>query len=509
MFPTHLLSRRPLGRSRIFSRMFSSLALTAALAACGAGPTGPDASPPMEIQPAATLAVIPAAVTLRTGAGVRFDFDLRDAGGRSRPGPVTWSAAGGTIDDTGFYLAGSVAGTFPVTASVAERTASATVTIEASDTSPSPRDLPPADRVEIRPGESIQAAVDAHPAGTTFLIRAGLHRRQRVEPKDDMVFVGEPGAILDGGGITDFAFRGTARNVTIRGLVIERYAPGPQMGAIKAGDHDATGNSTGWVAEDNEIRYNDGGGVRIGHRTTLRNNHIHHNEQIGVVGVGDDVLVEGNEIAWNNWNRAYDYGWEAGGTKFVKTRDLVVRNNHVHDNWGPGLWTDTDNIDTLYEANRVENNADTGIFHEISYRATIRNNIVRGNGFDRVGDWAYGAGILVAHSPDVEVYGNVVEDNQNGIMGIQQSRGSGAYGPHDLRNLSVYENVVVQRSKHWAAGVAQDIGDKGVFSRNLSFDRNRYALGSAGGRWFAWDNGEKTKDQWQRYGLDRGGTFTW
>lgn len=363
--------------------------------------------------------------------------------------------------------------------------------------------------IEIRPGQSIQEAVDANPSGTTFVLKAGVHRRQRVQPKDGMTFAGEPGAVLDGENATDFAFRGTARNVTIQGLIIERYVPGAQMGAVKAGDHVSSQNSDGWLVQNNEIRYNDGGGVRIGHRMVLKNNHIHHNEQIGVVGVGDDVLVEGNEIAWNNYNKKHSYGWEAGGTKFVKTRNLVVRNNHVHDNWGPGLWTDIDNIDSLYEGNLVENNADSGIFHEISYRATIRNNTVRGNGYDRVGAWAYGAGILVAHSPDVEVYGNIVENNQNGIMGVQQDRGDGDFGPHELRNLNVHDNTVVQGSKQWAAGVAQDVGDTGVFSRNIRFQNNRYTLGTGDGRWFEWQNGQRTRTQWQDYGNDGSGTFTW
>jgi parallel beta-helix repeat protein len=52
--------------------------------------------------------------------------------------------------------------------------------------------------VAVLPGESIQAAVDANPPGTTFLIRTGLHRNQTVRPKDGQMFVGEPGAILTG-----------------------------------------------------------------------------------------------------------------------------------------------------------------------------------------------------------------------------------------------------------------------------------------------------------------------
>ncbi len=52
--------------------------------------------------------------------------------------------------------------------------------------------------VFILPGQSIQAAVDANPAGTTFYIKAGVHRLQQVKPKGGDRFIGEPGAILSG-----------------------------------------------------------------------------------------------------------------------------------------------------------------------------------------------------------------------------------------------------------------------------------------------------------------------
>ena len=62
------------------------------------------------------------------------------------------------------------------------------------------RDAPPQQKSEIfiSPGQSIQDAVDANPAGTTFHIKAGIHRLQQVKPKDGDKFIGEPGAILSG-----------------------------------------------------------------------------------------------------------------------------------------------------------------------------------------------------------------------------------------------------------------------------------------------------------------------
>ena len=60
---------------------------------------------------------------------------------------------------------------------------------------------------------------------------------------------------------------------------------------------------------------------------------------------------------------------------------------------------------------------------------------------------------------------------------MQQDRGSGAYGPHELNNLWVHDNVIINNSG-WS-GVAQDINDQSYFiSRNNRFTNNTYDLGS-------------------------------
>ncbi|MDP1465830.1 right-handed parallel beta-helix repeat-containing protein, partial [Klebsiella pneumoniae] len=82
--------------------------------------------------------------------------------------------------------------------------------------------------------------------------------------------------------------------------------------------------------------------------------------QIGIAGIGDDVLIENNEIAFNNY-AGYGASWEAGGTKFVRTNNLIVRGNRVHHNNGPGLWTDIDNMNSTISDNDVFYNTGAGI----------------------------------------------------------------------------------------------------------------------------------------------------
>ncbi len=363
--------------------------------------------------------------------------------------------------------------------------------------------------VLVRPGESIQAAVDVHPPGTTFVIAAGTHRRQMIRPKSGDVFQGEPGAILDGEGVTFHAFEGSngASRVTIRSLVIENYAPSYRDAAIMA-SNGGDWTTDGWVVENCEVRYSmtsDGGGmgIRVGEGTIVRGNHLHHNDQYGIGGSGEGVLIEGNEIAYNNYRRANSVGTGAGGTKFVHTRGLVVRDNYVHHNWGNGIWTDIENRDALIEGNRVEDNAGQGIFHEIGYAIRIRNNVVRRNGHD-LGRWAYGAGILIAHSTGAEVDGNLVEDNFNGILGIQQNREG-----YLLDSLWVHHNTVIQQIG-WAAGVAPGEGNDAndsVFERTLRFENNTYVL-SSNATYFVWLTDSRTAQEWRLFGLDVSGIFT-
>ena len=316
----------------------------------------------------------------------------------------------------------------------------------------------------------------------------------------DRIYLGtSPTARRVEASVTDVAFTGRASGVTIEGLTIEKYASPAQSGAI------AGAEGPGWTIQNNVLRWNHGAGVLLGPSMRVLNNELLANGQLGVVG-GDyqsGIVIEGNEIAYNN-EAAFDPGWEGGGTKFWATTNLIVRNNYVHHNYGPGLWADYDNYGLIYEGNTVEDNAWAGIFHEISYAAVIRNNRVRRNGFLDPRGWFWRAGILIVASPDVEIAGNTVEDNANGIVGIQQDRGTGGRGPYLIRNLWVHDNII--RMQEGQTGLVTDTGDTALFtSRNNRFDRNTYFLGR-NPRYFVWF-GNRTEAEWRHFGNDTSGSF--
>jgi len=302
------------------------------------------------------------------------------------------------------------------------------------------------------------------------------------------------------------AFYGAASHVTIRGLVIEKYANPAQTGAIHA-LRDPGPLSRDWVVERNEIRLNHGAGVRLGHGTQLLRNRIHHNGQLGVGGSGDSIRVEENEIAANNY-AGYDMDWEAGGTKFSFTRHLVVRNNDVHDNRGPGLWTDGDNEFVLYEGNRSAANLAAGIKHEISFAAVIRDNVLDGDGFNPGGTsgW-WGAGIHILSSSDVEIYRNTLRNCLNGIVAVQGDRASSrsSGGPYLVQHLYVHDNTILQ-SSGTAAGIVKDARfDDSVFkSWGNRFRHNAYQLAAPQNKFYEWMNAPRTWEEWQAFANDTG-----
>jgi hypothetical protein len=275
-----------------------------------------------------------------------------------------------------------------------------------------------------------------------------------------------------------FAFESGASNVLIRNVTIEKYASVAQRGAIQAQE------AVGWAIENCEVRLNSGGGIAAGNGSRVRGCNIHHNGQIGITGAGRDILVEGNRV-WANNIRGFDHGWEAGGVKIALGDNVVFRGNHIHDNLGPGLWCDGDCRNVLYESNVVERNHGAGIFHEISFNAVIRHNIVRHNGIAE-GEWFWGSDILIAASQDVEVYGNTltVSPGKCGIMLIDQGRddhAQGHSGPmYKTRNNKVHDNQMTFEGAACAGGASDVEPGHENFSiiadGNNVFDGNVYRV---------------------------------
>lgn len=408
--------------------------------------------------------------------------------------------------------------------------------------------------VTLTTADNIQTKVNAYPAGTSFILTAGMYRNQSVVPKEGDSFSGQgdvrmtgsilltfkedsgtklwvasatpdntvvgtcqstyplchysqdlfiggtvqkpvtsmtdmksgqwyfdrstskiyipsnPGAAVTELGMAKYAFAGTVPNVTIKNMMIQKYASNGQSGAIGL-----TGTGPNWTVDNVEVRYNHGVGVKLGSGSKLTNSFIHDNGELGISLQGTNSEGISNEISWNNY-AGYAFSWESGGGKFSSTTNLLLQSNYVHDNYGPGLWGDTDNVSTTYDSNTVTHNEECGIQHELSFSAIIKNNTLSGNGY-LASDWLWNGQILIENSSNVQIYDNTVEvpvSGANGISIINQNRGSGPLGPWIAANNTVHNNSVTYLGAGGGSGMVDDTGSHPILGN--SFNSNKYYL---------------------------------
>jgi alpha-N-arabinofuranosidase len=196
--------------------------------------------------------------------------------------------------------------------------------------------------------------------------------------------------------------------ITVRGFTMEHaatpWAPptAEQIGLI------GTHWSKGWIIENNTIRYSVCTGVtlgkygdewdnraesaegyvgtirralkngwskeNIGHHV-VRNNHISHCGQAGIVGSMGAVFstVTGNVIHDINLGRSFN-GAEMAGIKFHGAIDTVISNNHIYRTTR-GIWLDWMNQGTRVTGNLLHDNGPAeDIFVEVNHGPFVVDN---------------------------------------------------------------------------------------------------------------------------------------
>jgi parallel beta-helix repeat protein len=195
----------------------------------------------------------------------------------------------------------------------------------------------------------------------------------------------------------------------------------------------------------------------------------------GSLGIGTSnsgqVTVSGVEIDHNG--ASANCGFEGGGFKSTSSGSRFT-GNHVHDNNCVGVWYDINAANNEIDHNRVDNNALGGIFYEISQDASIHDNEVSGNGHGSGCGWLWNAGIGIASSFNIQVYGNSLSGNCNGVAGTQQNRTDSVPPAHLLENLSIHDNSIAGPGR---TGVATDNGAD-LTTRNIVFANNSYSGGA-------------------------------
>ncbi|HKI17132.1 MAG TPA: right-handed parallel beta-helix repeat-containing protein, partial [Isosphaeraceae bacterium] len=221
--------------------------------------------------------------------------------------------------------------------------------------------------------------------------------------------------------------------VTIEYLTIEKFQPQGDGAAINQD------SNTNWTLQYDTITLNaPGAGMIAGASNTLKYNCMTLNGQYGfqssdvgpwgvdsLTGGPYNVTVEDNEISYNDtcdfegllnnpaigWSNHNPVptryrnpycgkvtpGGNQGGFKLWHTNGVTIKDNYIHNNWGPGAWADTNNANTTYTGNTITDNDGEAIIEEISYNFSITNNYLAYNG------WASGLGNPKFPSPAIYV----------------------------------------------------------------------------------------------------------
>jgi parallel beta-helix repeat protein len=289
---------------------------------------------------------------------------------------------------------------------------------------------------------------------TVYYLLPGTHTGSFMANTNDAFVGGRDGnrtTILSGGysdehsAIDSNYSDGDQIGVIIEFLTIEKFTPNTNAAAIN------TDANTGWVIRFNTITLNvPGAGIMAGAQNVISNNCLTLNGQYGFQSTAVDpwgrdsltdgpydVTVEHNEISYND---TCDYeglldnpaiGWrnfnpvpaqyrnarcgavvpdgDQGGFKLWRTDGVTIRDNYIHNNWGPGAWVDTNNANTEFTDNNFTANDGAAIIEEISYNFSITDNYLADN------DWVDGLGnptfpqpaIYVANSGSDEISGSV------------------------------------------------------------------------------------------------------
>jgi parallel beta-helix repeat protein len=372
----------------------------------------------------------------------------------------------------------------------------------------------PCTGVQITPGytaDAIQQLVDSNPAGTVFCFASGVYvLTHYITMKDRNQFICPVRRTCVLTGLDQYrgalaADFGTQAQL-IKGFVVEHFVSLPGVWPNAGLQVRDLG-----VIEDNETRFNRIG-ISVASNQTLRSNFIHHNQQYGIAGGPSyNVLITGNELAWNN-TLQLDPGNDAGGSKIVGSQSgsnwIFWRNNHVHDNYGQGIWSDGNVRNAFYEGNLIENNGGAGIDHEISWNAVIRNNILRNNNTLEQGQgrscW-YGAQITLNNSQNVTIASNTIEAaGTNAICVANTTRMETAAFPQLLANIIVTGNVIRMRGAVFV-GVAGD-----SLPPNVAFSGNWFYVDNPANAYWLYGAGPLTFQQWQAAGQDATGRlFLW
>ncbi len=262
--------------------------------------------------------------------------------------------------------------------------------------------------------------------------------------------------------------------ITVDGFFISQAATnwtppsqGLQMGAIgpRLGKY--------WIIENCDISHAKSTGIVLGGAPgvdysnidaygdhIIRNNHIHHCGQGGLIGLAGATrsIISGNLIEEINYLKEIG-GWETAGIKFHHSVDVEISNNIIRgvrslfSTAGFGIWIDFGNQGIRISGNIIYDNDNYGIHLEMNHGPMlIDNNIVVGNSSVKAKGAEYGqypGGVNT--STDGVVYAHNLFVDAPHVYSEFTSRSSGYFKPHTT--ISAGKREGTPREDKWVNNI--------------------------------------------------------
>lgn len=309
----------------------------------------------------------------------------------------------------------------------------------------------------------LPAALAAAQPGDTITIPPGIYAGPLVVNVAGLTLDGQPGAIIDGGGLGD-VLTVTAPDVTVRGLAIRNS--GDSLDREHAG---ITG---------------------LAPRLTIENNRL-ENVLFGIyLKEANDSVIRGNQVTGMD----LPIGRRGDGIRVWQSPGTLVESNHVYDTRDVVMWFSSDGI----LRNNVVENGRYGLHFMFSDNQTLEENVLRNNS---VGVYLmYGRGLVMRHNllldsngpsgyglalkdvDDVQAEDNRMVNNRVGVYVDNSPRQSDAFVNFE-NNLLAYNEIGVEMLP---------LVTRNVFTNNI-FQENSEQVAIAGG-------GELRGNNWSREG---------
>jgi hypothetical protein len=334
-----------------------------------------------------------------------------------------------------------------------------------------------------------------------------------IAPGDYSVYIGgylprSGEAALDNDGQPGNTFISDASHVTIEYLTVDNFDGTPTEDSFGGAIVDEYGGY-GWTVDYDTVGPNGdflgspdtGYGIGIGSASkyeydcVIRNGEGGFNNGTGTATLRDpapwggpaDYLVEHDEISGNaiatcqvSWKCARgvwgDPDGVAAGIKVFWSLNGTIDQNYIHDNYGDGVWPDTNNSGIDISGNYISDNLESAIDYEASFNANISHNTITGNGWNPKGrsewaGWPNGYQTSNGGGPDF-ADGAIYIDNSGGapdvLSGSTRYRGELHVTGNDLINN--FGGIIAFQDRNRFCGEGPD-GGQGTCTLNGHYSR--------------------------------------